>query len=49
MPILFLTASSGAEGRVAGLTIWRDDYLSKPFSLVEIVSKVKTILGETVP
>jgi two-component system OmpR family response regulator len=45
VPILFLTARSGAEGRLAGLTIWRDDYLSKPFSLVEIVSKVKTILG----
>ena len=45
VPILFLTARSGAEGRVAGLTIWRDDYLSKPFSLVEIVSRVRTILG----
>ncbi len=38
VPILFLTARSGAEGRVAGLTIWGDDYLSKPFSLVEIVA-----------
>ena len=44
VPILFLTARS-AEGRVAGLTIWGDDYLSKPFSLVEIVSRAKAILG----
>jgi two-component system OmpR family response regulator len=49
VPILFLTARSGAEGRVAGLTIWRDDYLSKPFSLVEIVSRVRTILGRRRP
>jgi two-component system OmpR family response regulator len=45
VPILFLTARSGAEGRVAGLTIWGDDYLSKPFSLVEIVSRANAILG----
>jgi two-component system OmpR family response regulator len=44
VPILFLTAKSDVEDRVAGLTIGGDDYVSKPFSLMEIVARVKAIL-----
>jgi two-component system, OmpR family, response regulator len=44
VPILFLTAKSEVEDRVAGLTIGADDYVSKPFSLMEIVARVKAIL-----
>jgi two-component system, OmpR family, response regulator len=44
VPILFLTAKSEVEDRVAGLTVGADDYVSKPFSLMEIVARVKAIL-----
>ncbi len=44
VPVLFLTAKSGVDDRVAGLTIGGDDYMSKPFSLLELVARVKAIL-----
>jgi two-component system, OmpR family, response regulator len=44
VPILFLTAKSDVEDRVAGLTVGGDDYVSKPFSLMEIVARTKAIL-----
>ena len=42
--VLFLTAKSDVEDRIAGLTIGGDDYVSKPFSLMEIVARTKAIL-----
>jgi len=44
VPILFLTAKSEVADRVAGLTVGGDDYVSKPFSLIELVARTKAIL-----
>ena len=43
-PIIFLTARDAAEDRVRGLTIGGDDYLTKPFSIEELVARVHAIL-----
>ena len=47
-PILMLTARQGEEDRIAGLELGADDYLVKPFSPREVVSRVKAILRRTV-
>jgi len=49
VPILFLTARSDVDDRVAGLTVGGDDYVSKPFSLAEIVARTKAILRRGQP
>jgi len=49
VPVLFLTAKSEVEDRVAGLTVGGDDYVSKPFSLIEIVARTKAILRRRQP
>jgi two-component system, OmpR family, response regulator ResD len=46
-PILMLTARQGEEDRIAGLDMGADDYLVKPFSPREVVSRVKAILRRT--
>ncbi len=46
-PILMLTALSGEEDRITGLDIGADDYLVKPFSPRELVSRVRAILRRT--
>ncbi len=46
-PILMLTARTGEEDRIAGLELGADDYLIKPFSPREVVSRVKAILRRT--
>src|SRR5579884_3703957 len=46
-PILMLTARQGEEDRIAGLEVGADDYLVKPFSPREVVSRVKAILRRT--
>ncbi len=46
-PILMLTARQGEEDRIAGLEMGADDYLVKPFSPRELVSRVKAILRRT--
>jgi two-component system OmpR family response regulator len=43
-PVLFLTARDAIEDKVAGLTIGGDDYVTKPFSLEEIVARVRALL-----
>ena len=43
-PVLFLTARDAVADRVAGLTVGGDDYVTKPFSLAEVVARVRTIL-----
>jgi DNA-binding response OmpR family regulator len=43
-PILMLTARSGEEDRISGLDLGADDYLVKPFSPRELVSRVRAIL-----
>jgi two-component system OmpR family response regulator len=49
VPVLFLTAKSDVEDRVAGLTVGGDDYVSKPFSLIEVVARTKAILRRRQP
>jgi two-component system OmpR family response regulator len=44
IPILFLTARDATEDKVRGLTIGGDDYVTKPFSLEELVARVHAIL-----
>jgi two-component system OmpR family response regulator len=47
VPILFLTARDATEDKVRGLTIGGDDYVTKPFSLEELVARIRTILRRT--
>ena len=44
IPILFLTAKSMREDRIEGFKIGADDYLTKPFSMEELVYRIKAIL-----
>jgi two-component system, OmpR family, response regulator len=44
VPIIFLTARDSTEDIVHGLTIGGDDYVTKPFSLEELVARIRTIL-----
>lgn len=43
-PALFLTARDAVEDKVNGLTIGGDDYVTKPFSLEEVVARLRVIL-----
>jgi two-component system, OmpR family, response regulator len=47
VPVLFLTAKDAVEDRVAGLTAGGDDYVTKPFSLEEVVARLRSILRRT--
>ncbi len=47
VPVLFLTARDSLEDRVAGLTAGGDDYVVKPFSLEEVVARVRALLRRT--
>jgi len=42
--VLFLTAKDGMDDKVAGLTIGGDDYMTKPFSLEELVARLRALL-----
>jgi two-component system OmpR family response regulator len=44
IPILFLTAKDTTEDKVRGLTLGGDDYVTKPFSIEELVARVRAIL-----
>jgi two-component system OmpR family response regulator len=44
VPVVFLTARDAVEDRVAGLTAGGDDYVTKPFSLEEVVARLRVIL-----
>ena len=47
VPVLFLTARDEADDRLRGLTIGGDDYVTKPFSVEELVARVRVILRRT--
>jgi two-component system OmpR family response regulator len=47
VPILFLTARDATEDKVRGLTLGGDDYVTKPFSLDELVARVRAVLRRT--
>ena len=44
VPILFLTAKDSLEDRIAGLTAGGDDYVTKPFSLEELVARLRGLI-----
>jgi len=47
IPIIFLTARDATEDKVRGLTLGGDDYVTKPFSLEELIARVRTVLRRT--
>jgi two-component system, OmpR family, response regulator len=47
LPVLFLTARDSVNDRIAGLTAGGDDYVTKPFSLEELVLRLRAILRRT--
>lgn len=49
MPVLFLTARDETSDKVQGLTVGGDDYVTKPFSLEEVVARIRAILRRTAP
>jgi two-component system OmpR family response regulator len=46
-PVLFLTAKDATEDKVQGLTLGGDDYVTKPFSLEEVVARIRAVLRRT--
>ena len=46
-PILMLTALSGVDDRIAGLDAGADDYIAKPFSVLELLSRIRAVLRRT--
>jgi two-component system OmpR family response regulator len=47
MPVLFLTARDETVDKVQGLTVGGDDYVTKPFSLEEVVARIRAVLRRT--
>ena len=46
-PVVFLTARDGTEDKITGLTVGGDDYVTKPFSLDEVVARIRAVLRRT--
>jgi two-component system, OmpR family, response regulator len=47
IPIIFLTARDATADKVRGLTLGGDDYVTKPFSLEELIARIRTVLRRT--
>ena len=47
VPVLFLTARDAVEDRIAGITAGGDDYVTKPFSLEEVVARLRGLVRRT--
>ena len=47
VPVIFLTAKDAVEDRIGGLTAGGDDYVTKPFSLEEVLARVRGLLRRT--
>ncbi|GHE34656.1 DNA-binding response regulator [Streptosporangium violaceochromogenes] len=46
-PVVFLTARDATEDKIRGLTVGGDDYVTKPFSLEEVVARIRAVLRRT--
>lgn len=46
-PVVFLTAKDDTRDKVTGLTVGGDDYVTKPFSLEEVVARIRAVLRRT--
>jgi two-component system OmpR family response regulator len=44
VPIVFLTARDATDDKVRGLTLGGDDYMTKPFSLEELIARIRSVL-----
>ncbi len=49
LPIVFVTARDSIDDKVKGLTVGGDDYVTKPFSLEEVVARIRAVLRRTRP
>ena len=49
VPVIFLTAKNMVEDRVRGLELGAEDYLAKPFGMMEMVSRVRAVLRRSKP
>lgn len=49
IPVILLTARGEEEDRVRGLDVGADDYVTKPFSMSELVARVRAVLRRTAP
>ena len=49
VPVVFLTARDDTQDKVTGLTVGGDDYVTKPFSLEEVVARIRAVLRRTQP
>lgn len=47
IPVLFLTARDDIQDKIQGLTVGGDDYVTKPFSLEEVVARIRAVLRRT--
>ena len=47
IPIVFLSAKSDESDKIVGLELGADDYITKPFSVKELIARVKTVLRRT--
>jgi DNA-binding response OmpR family regulator len=48
-PVIFLTARSAEADKLRGLGLGADDYVVKPFSILELIARVKVVLKRTAP
>ncbi|MEU0876994.1 response regulator transcription factor [Lentzea sp. NPDC005914] len=49
VPVIYLTARDGSDDRITGLTVGGDGYITKPFSLEEVIARVTAVLRRTRP
>ncbi len=47
LPVVFLTARDSTDDKITGLTVGGDDYVTKPFSLEEVVARIRAVLRRT--
>jgi two-component system OmpR family response regulator len=47
LPIVFLTARDSLDDKIQGLTVGGDDYVTKPFSLEEVIARIRAVLRRT--
>jgi two-component system OmpR family response regulator len=47
VPVVFLTARDATEDKIGGLTVGGDDYVTKPFSLGELIARIRAVLRRT--
>jgi two-component system OmpR family response regulator len=47
IPVVFLTARDAMDDKIRGLTLGGDDYVTKPFSLEEVIARIRAVLRRT--